>query len=309
METDKNNSQIKDNNRNSSILEIIKWLIGTIGLGLTGICINLNIQNTNLNIKRLEADANFLSVVTKDMESRADTTELGYLKYVRTFITSPEIKIGIKSRIIEISNHLNETAAKKAKVITENQESNIIKDLKPKEKEELLKIKEEENSIAENDNQLSLEVMKNKEYPIVGNKLEVESISIISLNKVKKFTTPISISTNEVTYTLLGRPNTKWCKKGYYIQFNNTLRLGIKSLANRSIVFNLKDIEGENKDGPELIKYNSSVTLTEGGIHTVNHKDYRYEITLNYIGAAGKNPFTKAAYLTVSTYKKTANKK
>ncbi len=30
---------------------------------------------------------------------------------------------------------------------------------------------------------------------------------------------------------------------------------------------------------------------------------YRYKITLNYIGAAGKKPFTKTAYKTVAIYK------
>ena len=33
-----------------------------------------------------------------------------------------------------------------------------------------------------------------------------------------------------------------------------------------------------------------------------SYGNYKYEITLNNIGAAGKNPFTKAAYITVATY-------
>jgi hypothetical protein len=107
---------------------------------------------------------------------------------------------------------------------------------------------------------------------------------------------------------LVGTAQTQWCKQGYYVEYNNTLRIGINDLnaSDKKIIINLKDIENEvekqiaipgSNDSTKIVKVGESYELD------YNNK-YRYQITLNYIGTTGKNPFTKAAYITVATYKK-----
>ena len=67
------------------------------------------------------------------------------------------------------------------------------------------------------------------------------------------------------------------------------------------ITVDLKDVEATDNNPPIIHR---NVTLTSGETIIMEHNGYRYQITLNYIGAAGRNPFTKAGYITVATYKK-----
>ena len=82
--------------------DLLKWLIGTIGLGGAGILINFQIQKTELKIKRIGADATLLEVVTDDIEFYSSSNEASfkYLSFIRTFITSDEIKKNVDSILL-----------------------------------------------------------------------------------------------------------------------------------------------------------------------------------------------------------------
>ncbi|UXP31671.1 hypothetical protein N6H18_15080 [Reichenbachiella agarivorans] len=294
----------KEGSYKNTVLEIAKWLIGTVGLGLTGIFINQQIQKTELEIKRLEADANFLSVVTQDVKNRADSSELGYLQFIHTFITTPQIKNEVRLRIGDLSRHMDESSARQAKNTAEKQQEVLVDHLSEQEKQAFLKMKTEENAIDENSDLVSIDQLKVKENRIAPDKNAIDLGIIHTLNETKKIITPLSISSGDENYTLIGTPVSKWCKQGYYVEFNNSLRVGVVHVDKQSMVFNLKDIDGENKTAPTIIPNNTSVSLSEGGVYAIDHQNYRYLISLNYIGAAGKNPFTQAACFTVSTYKK-----
>jgi hypothetical protein len=114
-----------------------------------------------------------------------------------------------------------------------------------------------------------------------------------------KSTTVATIPEKVNSYVLVRDPQTQWCKSGYFVIFNNSLKIGINSLstANGSIDARLTDV----KSGKEI---EASHLLKIGESYQLDIDDLQYHITLNYIGAAGRNPFTKAAYMTVATYTK-----
>ena len=286
--------------KNKSHIEIIKWLIGTVGLGFTSIFINAKIQNTELEIKRIEADATLLGVVTKNgvTNSASDSLELRYLSFVNTFITSEDIKEAVYDRQKELRGllqiNLKDAFIKSTQVQKKNVEAKITV---PKKNE----LKENEESMRIEGTQVSINELSKKEDELVSNVTSIDSLTIINLNSAQKTITPSILKENKNLYGLIGDPITKWCKRGYYVEYNNSLRIGILDLAKQSITVNLKDIESE-KVPPPIIK--SSVILSNGETKTIDYNNYRYQIKLLYIGAAGKNPFTKAAYITVATYKK-----
>ncbi|WP_109829389.1 hypothetical protein [Reichenbachiella versicolor] len=305
-------SENKDSKLSNQLFELFKWLIGTIGLGFTGIFINEKIQSTELEInhetqttelkiKRLEADARFLEVVTSDIGEEVVNSEIKYLEYILTFVTTPEIKKEIQEKIVRKKALKIREEASKAKT-QESKEINLIKGkLSAQQIRDFEEKRDEDESKQIIEPEKSIDDLKNEEQTIAP---ETEIINLGSnIDSLQKATTPTVIVSKEIDYILIGTPETKWVKKGYYIEFNDRLRIGVKSLDKNSITINLKDIENSSSS-PHLLKNN--ITLSEGEIWVEDVKEYRHQITLNYIGAAGKNPFTKAAYITVSTYKKTA---
>ncbi|MEO1021476.1 MAG: hypothetical protein AAFW89_02955 [Bacteroidota bacterium] len=290
------------NNESNRYLEILKWFVGTVVLGTAGIIINYQIQKTELEIKRLEADAGFLNVVTKNLENRGDTTELGYLEFIQTFITTHQIKVEVKARIRELETHINQTVTAEAKAASDKKVQNLMGALSSDQIEQFRQIEKEEKTTE--GEQQSINELIQKESEVADQETPIHSNSISSISRAKELTTPLSVKTKKETYTRIGKPITRWCKKGYYVEFGNTLRLGINELTSGSIIFNLKDIEGDKRNNPQFIENNAEVELSEGEIYTLTYDSYRYEISLDYIGSAGKNPFTKAAYITVTTYKK-----
>ncbi len=107
-------------------------------------------------------------------------------------------------------------------------------------------------------------------------------------------------------FVLLKSPETQYCKEGHFIPFNNSLKIEVDYLSSRDqeieVIFT--DIE-DNKEIPINNTNEKPIRISVGDTYTLNYGDhYRYLVTLNYIGAAGRNPFTKAAYITVATYKK-----
>src|SRR2546428_2837634 len=70
--------------KSNGFFDILKWFFGTLVLGVIGIVINNKIQKTELELKRLEADATLIDAVSK----RFDTTDISrykYLKYIEPF--------------------------------------------------------------------------------------------------------------------------------------------------------------------------------------------------------------------------------
>ncbi len=100
-------------------------------------------------------------------------------------------------------------------------------------------------------------------------------------------------------YSLIGTTETKWCKDGYYIEFNNTLRIIAKDVDYKNGVVRVDFKNAYEPNDP----IETGRTIQVGETYILDAKPYRYIITLNYIGSAGKNPFTKAGYFTVDTYK------
>lgn len=286
----------------SNFGELMKWLIGTVGLGVAGIVINRQIQTTELDIKRIEADSKILEVVTKNVAENAssDSLEFHYLTFVRTFITTDSIKRAVEERRKELALAMKTKGENKAKDASKNQEKKAVQEITDGQK---LELKKAEATFRNSSKEVNINDLKKEESKIAQNIAPIDSSAIATLNAVQQTITPSVLMHKEARYSLVADPVTKWCKEGYFVEFNNTLRIGINNLsaANKTINVNFKDIE-MNADNPPLIK--DDVSLSAGESLTQERNNYRYLITLNYIGAAGRNPFTKAAYITVATYKK-----
>ncbi len=295
-------SNIKQPNLSGQLLELVKWLIGTIGLGLTGICINQEIQTTELKVKRLEADAKFLEVVTSDIGEDVVNSEIKYLEYILTFVTTPEIKKEVQEKINRKKALDIEEEAKRVKAKETEELDKIQNNLDTEQKEKFKEKRNQEESTETVEPANSIEDLVAEEENIAPNTEDLNFGESI-IDSLQKATTRTEFVSNEREYKLVGTPVTKWVKKGYYVEFSERLRIGVKALKKNSITVNLKDIQDAQTD-PILLK--NSLTLSEGEIWIENRDDYRHQITLNYIGAAGKNPFTKAGYITVATYKKIA---
>lgn len=289
---------------NDSVVELAKWFLGTFVLGLSGVIINNNIQETELELKRMEADTKLLEVVRQDIaDNRTDSLEIRYLQFIQTFITTPEIKEEVEDRINNLAYSIRIQTDNLAKQITREQGEETT-ELLSEEQKGLFKQKQIEiEGLTTDHDQISIEKLKSEEQEIAGGVASIESNALITINNVQETIAQAAISDDNEVFVLVGKPITKWCKKGYYVQFNNTLRIGVKDLDSKSVYLNLKDIEIDMKN-PAVI--NDNLKMTEGEVHTLTHNDYRYQITLNYIGGAGKNPFTKAAYISVSTFIKSA---
>lgn len=295
-------SQNEEPNLSNKLLDLLKWLIGTVGLSLAGIYINNDIQTTELKIKRLEADAKFLNVVTAKIGDEVVNSEIKYLEYILTFVTTPEIKKEVQEKIsrkkaIEIEEEAKKVKAKETETI-----SSFKDRLNARQREQFENKKEEEQSVEMVEPETSIDDLINEEENIAPN-TETLNFGKNTIDSLQKATTPTAYVSKNSEYKMVGTPVTRWVKKGYYIEFNERLRIGMKAVSKNSITINLKDIE-KSRINPDLLKDN--LTLSEGEIWVEDLSDYRHQITLNYIGTAGKNPFTKAAYITVSTYKKTA---
>ena len=282
------------------LLGLLKWIIGTVGLGLVGICINQSIQETELKIKRMDADTQLLKVVTRNLDhNRTDSLEFRYLSFVKTFITTYEIKEEVKYRIDELGYNLSLMAKKEADQANKKQFELAKKQIDDPLRDRLIQGEKELKSLGNGG--VNIEDLVSKENIIANNVISIDSSTIATLNPTQEIIAPVTISKGKTTYKLIGVPVTKWCKEGYYVEYNNTLRLGINNLNSQSMIVNIKDIENKEIE-PILIE--DEINLVEGETHKAISHNYQYVISLSYIGSAGKNPFSKAAYITVSTYMK-----
>lgn len=301
VSTSSEKAAAETSNRTSSYSELLKWLIGTVGLGLVGIMINKQIQQTDLSIKRIEADAKLLEVITKDKDilktSSSDSLELRYLQFIRTFITTDSIKKAVDYRKDELARLIQFQANNAAVHLTKEESNNAKVKLKQIQRDQLddAYTRLLGKNIAD---------LKKEEQTIAPDITPVDSSALSSLNVAQKNLAPPVIIHNDTSYILVGNPTTKWCKTNYYVEFNN-LRILVKDVSpgNQTMEVNLLDLE-ENADNPRLIQ--SDITVTVGETYTVYSLKTRtrYQITLTYIGSAGRNPFTKAAYITVAIYQK-----
>jgi MinD-like ATPase involved in chromosome partitioning or flagellar assembly len=85
-----------------------------------------------------------------------------------------------------------------------------------------------------------------------------------------------------------------WFKEGYFLQFED-IRISLKVLDKKteSITVEICNTTTDLYCRP-LVK---EKTISKGESFTFSKGKYKYVLTLNRIGAAGRNPFTKAAYI------------
>jgi hypothetical protein len=300
IETNKNDKS--SSGLSATTIDFWKWIIGTVILGLAGNVISCRHNDTKLELERMEADSKLISAVSAKFDT-LPSVQLSYMKYIKPFITTPALIAGIDqnidSLIFAVHSQIKDS---RNEVTTAKQEA--FKAYTPKQIDQLKQEANADTSKGSKPATTSMNEEIHQEDKILEKNTNlitpIETKAISNIDAAYNILTPKTDS----AYTLSGNPQTLWCKKGYYVEFNNTLRIGINDLiiGDQKIIVNARDIETDTDD-PPLIK--DDIVIKSGQTITQDwKKTYRYLITLNYIGAAGKNPFTKAAYITVATYKK-----
>lgn len=278
------------------ILSLIKWFIGTVVLGLVGIFINKKIQETNLELKELETDKQLISTITKDITKHIenDLASYKYLKFVRTFITSETLLFPIEEKIGE----LEEAAERELRSVT--QTINNTKQEKAKKqftKKEQLKVENEVSKLKKDEvGPVNIEKLQSIEDQVAKFSTKIDSSTISEIEKVQKAITPVVISKEKKTYILEENPMTKWCKEDYYVKFYDVLKIVVKSKVKKGdpVEIKIEDLSNKEKTKEYVLEVGKSVDIKMNEI--------RYQVKLTFIGGAGKNPLTKAAYFTVSQY-------
>lgn len=298
-------------------LDLIKWFLSSVVLLILGPYITNKIQKTQLiienrkdsvtlEINRLNADSKLIESVSSKFDlaetdsCKSHLKEANYLQFIETFVTTDTLIKNINRRIYFLNtalqsqksgslNRQDSLISRDSTKFTSSQKNGLIGliDSTP------LKSKPISDYVSQVD-----KFIKDSNIKRLSNQ-PTDSILRV-FQKINLISTPVKSDNN---YYLISQAQTQWCKKGYYIEFNNTLHIDIINLDVRTqkIKIDLKDSDGK-QDSPSVIQNN--LTLSVGQVITQYNANYRYEITLNYIGHAGKNPFTKAAYITVATYKK-----
>jgi ethanolamine utilization protein EutQ (cupin superfamily) len=102
-----------------------------------------------------------------------------------------------------------------------------------------------------------------------------------------------------------GYPQTKWFKTNYFLVIDN-MKIVLEEIINdgairismcRSVTSEVCPIDNQI----DLSGYSSRITADKPV--EINENGYKYIIRLDHTGSAGKNPFTKAAYITIEKYR------
>lgn len=284
------------------LVDIGKWVVSTVIIGGFGMQINARIQENELRIKRMEADTKLLSVVTKgEKRSQTDSSEYRYLSFVKTFITTPEIKESVEERLNYLSQSITYTAQLEAEEVNDSLRSGTT--ISKEEKAEL--IVQEEKLHKNKEEMVNIDELIAVEKQVISNAPTLDSITVQKLSTAQKEVSKPIIASGKDLYVKVGSPITKWCKAGYFVEYSNSIRVLVKNIHD-------KVIEGEVKyfffaENGEKMVTTKKLSLSEGEVYVLEKDDKKFNISLDYIGAAGKNPLTRAGYFTVTTYKKSAS--
>ena len=287
-------------NLNTSSLDFLKWVVGTLILGIVGNIVTCNYNNAQLKInnkrdsvelelKRMDIDSKLMEAVSSKYIGN-DTSERRYLEFLTTFITTDSLKKAVNQRMATLN--IRTKAKTDSAIKTENTQIQIdANKLNSNIQQEYKKLAK---SVPSKPSPMT-DFIKNEDTIKQSNKVSIDTFTVSKIEQSKIITTPV---VTRDSYILVGTPQTLWCKEGYYVLFNDILHIYIKSL-DKTIGISAQII---NEKTNALID-DTFFKLGDQKSYELEN-GYKYMISLDYIGAAGKNPFTKAAYITVVTYKK-----
>lgn len=283
-----------------NVVDLLKWSLSSVVLAAAALLISYWHKETELELKRIDSDANLIDAIS----SRFDTASLfqhKYLSHIKIFITSKELRAVVEQKIDSIWRDLKNTQHVAEETIKPRQE--IAENELPEKVKAALKESARQNESVPISQQKPISDYKEIENNILEDATvaRIDSLAVINIAQAKDLLLPQV----KADWTKIGAPVTKWCKKGYYVEFFDALGIGVKDVnkTSEAATINLKKIFNDQITNIPF-EGNESTVLSMGETIAIELAEIKYEISLDYIGAAGKNPFTKAAYLTVVRYKK-----
>src|ERR1700744_701809 len=76
-------------------IDLIKWIVGTVGLGIITQLITCEHNASELALQRLNADSKLITAISEKFDTTA-RVQLSYMKFIRPFITSDNLKPGVQ---------------------------------------------------------------------------------------------------------------------------------------------------------------------------------------------------------------------
>ncbi|MDB5117676.1 MAG: hypothetical protein JWQ79_3168 [Mucilaginibacter sp.] len=284
---------------NDKMIELLKWFITSVVLVVAAGIITHYDNESKLELEKVDTDSRLITAISTKFDTLA-STQYSYLKFIQPFVTSPDLQEPVKLSIERLEKLVKQQTFQSPKAdVPQAATANQNKLTAPQTK--ALQDLAGATAGAVPTTQIKpLSDAIQAENNVVKDNPALTSIDAKAISNIEAATVILNPIKND-NLTLVGPPQTLWCKKGYYVEYNNTLRVGLSNLdaGSQTITVDLTDI---TSTPTTFIRQNMVLNVSK--TETVDRSPYQYKITLNYIGAAGKNPFTKAGYITVATYKK-----
>ncbi len=213
-----------------------------------------------------------------------------------------------KKEFETICNKINQTQEviqKEKEIITQanNIDSNIKNKLSRADKVifELEEKKKQEGSLDTNETRLlenatkEIETLADSDEPLAQ---AIQSTNTISETKISQIKTVTLEDEKYKNRKILNTSEVKWAKEGYFLSFQDSIRIRIQYLDSEKGI----QVEICNTTAPEPCKLPVAtkqwVKTDQPYIFTLKSKHYM--LSLKAIDRAGKNPFTLAAFITLS---------
>ncbi|MDF2434138.1 MAG: hypothetical protein JWP44_3769 [Mucilaginibacter sp.] len=301
-------------------LDFFKWIIGTVILGAAGLWINCSIQthqlkltqvkdSVQLRLQQMEVDSKLITAVSEKFDdqetdqAKNHQKEINYLQFIITFVSTDSLVKNIHNRLNSLNGVITTNNLKQvvpdAATITQKT-SQLSNGLSVKLQKDAAHAPKVNQSMTQfNTDQENLVKTSPTGTPLLDTNQTTAVLT--NINKAAVTTVPGKIENN--FYLAVG-PQTLYCKAGYFVVFNNALRVDVNATdpANQVATVGFKKAGTNDLVDPSL----ASVVLSKNAPLTVDYGGYRYQVNLSYIGHAGINPFTQAAYITVTVYQQQA---
>lgn len=289
--------------RSSIYADLLKFFIGTVVLGLVTNFMNDAIQQEKVDLEATKTESEHLSTFAAQY---LNLTDLDQKKEFLEFMITISYSDITRSRYQNLLDTLQRQIARKSKL--EAEIGKVADDVAPQEAERIQTL-EKEIAQAQATPNVDPAVVAEKQQQL--DKIINENASVKKLQELNQKIAALdnsyramrSLVTDTATvkaapgYALVENLEDEWMKEDYYRMYADRY-LAVNSLNNKSVTFQLRTEEKVNEG---VI---ANFTMVPGQTKVIDAGNWRYEIVLLRIGAAGRFPLPKAAIYSCKVSKK-----
>ncbi|MBO6606248.1 hypothetical protein [Psychroserpens sp.] len=280
----------KENNlkKREQNFSLIKFILGTVFLGFIGQWINLDIQQSKIDLDiRKEETKGLQGFLDRYTSIEIPEKKLDFLKFMSTISQSPEVR----ERYDNLHSYVEEQIVLKDKTNDEidNLGENMIDEAK------LMNTYEKVIVSGEPEEDITVEQAEAKLNELLKKDEIKQAVDLTNnIRKAENKITPFIPTDNKINESIankiiLSEPDA-WLKEGFFRNYEGyTLVVNDLSARKNIVSFEFKKTGESNKNNIE------SFELQIGNQEIIKTNEMTFYINLKNIGRAGKNPFNKAA--------------